>query len=462
MTDPSLSEDQRMLDELGQLHRAERAPVDFRQRLLARLVEAPAVQPRRTFERRAARGVALACASAAVVLLLVARSFVEVHSKVVVGAEPRVAPVSVEPTSSRGPAELGADPEPASPGAVSLGCPQRLMPADPLRTDADVIRAGLTVHTFEADTVSCGPIVRRYLAYVPKSLPTESSAALLLILHGGPDRAENMRGIQTQRRFEALAARDGFIVVYASAVPSKDSDPKVPNEGRWRTADYYNPQVDDEEYLLRVVEDLVTRGVTDGSNAVFLVGHAEGAAMALQAAAHRPDFYSGVAAVMPYKDAFLPFRQVPGARLSRALFVLFDGIGRDTATDWASAFGVPERWLREPRVVRLPDRVVEGKGQPSVGAIARATRDSSVKRIDMSSPERGGPAVRVFDIEHAGHFWPVSSPKDSSRSIESFGFRNEDIDGADEAWKFLSGAEPAPYEPAAADIVLEGEVLKAL
>lgn len=460
MIDPSLSEDQRLLDELGQLHRAERAPVDFRQRLLARLVEAPAVQPRRTFERRAARGVAVVCASAAVALLMLARSFVGVPSKVLVGAEPRVAPVSMEPTSSRGPAALGAGRELASLPAVSLGCPQRLMPADPLRTDPDVIRAGLTVHTFKADTLSCGPIVRRYLAYVPKSLPTESSAPVLLILHGGPDRAENMRVIQTQRRFEALAARDGFIVVYASAVPSKDSDPKVPNEGRWRTADYYNPQVDDEEYLLRVVEDLVTRRVTDGSNAVFLVGHAEGAAMALQAAAHRPDFYSGVAAFMPYKFTFSPFRQVAGARLSRALFVLLDGIGRETATDWASAFGVPQSSLREPRVVALPDRVVEGKGQPDVGAIARATRDSTVRRIDMSSAERGGPAVRVFDVEHAGHFWPASAPKDSERLIESFGFRNEDIDGADETWKFLSGAEPAPHEPPAEDIVLEGEVLK--
>ena len=231
---------------------------------------------------------------------------------------------------------------PESTLSFAYGCPQNLAAEHGAATDPDVINAGLTVHTFETPSRGCGPIVRRYLTYVPPSLSNETRAPVLILLHGGPDRAENMRSIQTQRRFEVLAARHGFIVVYASAVPSKDSDPGVLNQGRWRTHGYVRPEVDDEVYLLRIVEDLLARRVIDGTNPVFLVGYAEGANMALQAAAYRPDLYSGVAAFMPYEMG-PPFPQdVPGGApltgvVCRAGWIWDGGCEELGAGPWDSA-----------------------------------------------------------------------------------------------------------------------------
>jgi poly(3-hydroxybutyrate) depolymerase len=230
--------------------------------------------------------------------------------------------------------------------------------------------------------------------------------------------------------------------VYASAVPSDDSDPNVPNEGRWRTAGFRNPQVNDEEYLQQVVEDMLTRRVIDGTNPVFLVGHGEGAGMALEAAAHRTDFYAGVASVMAYNFPPGAPWAGPGARLSRALFVTLDTIGRLGTDAWAAALGVPPNAIAEPHVIQLPDGVIEGKGHASGGPIADSTRASTVQRIEMRSPERDGPAVRIFDVSHAGHFWPTPAPHDSERLIEFYGFRNEDIDTAEEIWSFFSSKDP--------------------
>jgi poly(3-hydroxybutyrate) depolymerase len=435
------TDDRLLLRELAQLHAAERAPELSRQRLIQRLSEEPGLSnvPRTNHTLRL-----LVFGLAAAVILGVGVYRAEWANRMAVP----VSSVSPEP---RAPALSPAEQDiPGRVAATVTGdearlpvpdCPQRRMHYAK-QTDPDVLRAGLTLHTFETDTESCGAITRRYLEYVPKKLPKDSPAPVLLLLHSGPDRAEGMRSIQTRRGFERLARRDGFIVVYASAVPSNDSDPNVPNEGRWRTQGFYNPQVNDEEYLQQVVEDMLTRRVIDGTNPVFLVGHAQGASMALEAAAHRPEFYAGVAAVMAYSFPPLGPEAVPGTRLSRALFVTQDAIGRLRTDAWAEALGVPRGEIVEPRVIQLPDRVIEGKGHASGGPIADSTRESTVQRIEMRSPDRDGPAVRLFDISHAGHFWPTPAPHDSERLIELYGFRNEDIDTAEEIWSFFSSKDP--------------------
>ncbi len=461
--DPIGSEDQQLLDEVGALHRAEHAPEAFRQHLLARLRQpggathiALRTSGRRSFRALAAWGTAAVSVAAGLVLLL--GIYDDPAAGVVVGAEPGGDGVGLIGSGKAAAPDLLE-----SRLAFAHGCPRNPSAENTALTDPDVIQAGLTVHTFETDTPSCGTIVRRYLAYVPSSLPREARAPVLIVLHGGPDRAENMRSIQTQRRFETLAAREGFIVVYASAVATKDSDPLMQNEGRWRTHGYIRPEVDDEVYLLRIVEDLLTRRVIDGTNPVFLVGHAEGANMALQAAAYRPDFYSGVAAFMPYEmGPPFPSQDVRGARLSRVLFVVLDGGGTAIAKSWALGLGVPPEAVEAPRDLELPNRVVEGKSHAHIGAVARGTRNSTVRRVDWWSAKNAQRAVRVFDIKHGGIFWPTPAPNDDERLIRDFGFRNQDIDGAEETWKFLSGAEPRVPDAFAEDedVVLDTEAVR--
>ena len=477
--------DEPLLDDLRQLHYADRAPDDFRERTFAAVRErsfrtsasarrAPFVQfasARLTASRDnlAEWASTLLRPTAALTRLAVPLTLVlgvaALHQlwtgapreTVLPSAEPESAVPGDEPASNgQGAAPIARG---SAPGWSSEpSCPQNIYPKlphfDPRETDADVRSAGVTVHTFVQPTRSCGPITRRYLEYIPSSVPFGTGAPVVLILHAGPDRAENMRSIQTQGRFETLARRDGFIAVYASAVPSPDSDVDVPNMGRWQLSEPATRQVDDEAYLEQVLADLERRGVIGDGNAVFLVGHAEGALLALQAAAHRPDLYSGVAALMPNAESPVPAIG-PESKLSRALFVALGEKERSVIHDWALALGITHAVIERARGVQLPDRAEEGNGYAGVSPSALRSRASRVNRVDLVSdepqpnPKRSGREVSVralFVSDNAGQFVPMLEADDTPRLVETFGFRNRDIDAVDEAWSFLSEALRARHQ----------------
>lgn len=311
-------------------------------------------------------------------------------------------------------------------------------PFDPASTDADVRGAGVTVHTFMQETRSCGPVTRRYLEYAPRAT-APSHAPVVLILHASPDRAEGIRRVQTRGRFEALARRDGFIAVYASAVPAPDSDTNIPNVGRWQLEGELERQVDDLGYLERIIRDMQRRGVIAGDNRVLLVGHGEGATMALHAAAQRPDLYSAVAAVMPVAAISAP-RLEADAKLARVLFISVGDDMRSTVHDWALSLGISHKAIEAARAVNLADRASEGHDYAGDAPVALRSRSSRVGRIDIETSAARSAKIRaLFVSEGAGHFVPMPEP-DSAELVHEFGFRNQDIDSVEETWSFLRGA----------------------
>jgi predicted esterase len=177
---------------------------------------------------------------------------------------------------------------------------------DPLFT-TEPLSHELTLHTFEQPTKACGPITRRYLSYVPARLGPRTSAPVLIMLHGKGANAESSRSYVTRTRFEALAERDGFIVVYANAAPGAHTrdDPGIANSGAWRQDFMDDGQVDDVDYLMRVLADLAAHGVTGGDNPLYLAGLSNGGGMVLSAARQIPERISGVAAWMPF-DGLVP------------------------------------------------------------------------------------------------------------------------------------------------------------
>ncbi|MEO6601522.1 MAG: hypothetical protein ABIQ16_16720, partial [Polyangiaceae bacterium] len=89
----------------------------------------------------------------------------------------------------------------------------------PGETWLDQQATGVHLSTFEQPTKDCGSVTRRYLSYIPKRLAPASDAPVVIVLHGLGADAESMQGFITQGRFETLADRDGFIVVYGNAAP---------------------------------------------------------------------------------------------------------------------------------------------------------------------------------------------------------------------------------------------------
>jgi poly(3-hydroxybutyrate) depolymerase len=317
----------------------------------------------------------------------------------------------------------------------------------------------LSLHTFEQPTKSCGPLTRRYLSYVPSTLGPRSAAPVLIMLHGSSANAESARTFLARDRFDALAARDRFIVVYGNAAPGSytSPDPMFPNTGVWRQSFFDDGEIDDVQYLEMVLADLEARSVIAGDNPVLLTGLSNGGGMVLEAARRIPDRLLGVAALMPFDgDEPKPVPDLSRATLRRLLLAYsIDDPGMSQGyhavlalqpARWAAAMGIPAPVIRAANEHALPDVIVEGRGYRGGNAVALGTRSSRAAELDMVAPD-GGAQVRVLVFDHAGHFWPNPQGDSEDWVLEHWGFRNQDLDAADTVWEFLRtalGPDPHP------------------
>jgi polyhydroxybutyrate depolymerase len=332
-------------------------------------------------------------------------------------------------------------------------CPMDLVPY-PETTVPDSaelpLTGGRTLHTFDQATLRCGTIRRRYLSFVPPYTVPVSDAPVVILMHGSGGNAENMDYYMTKGRFNELAVRDGFIVVYGNAAPGElsNNDPSYYNSGSWRQDLFDDGEVDDVEYLALVLADLKARSVISGSNDVYLLGMSNGGGMVLKAATERPEMWSGIAPFMAF-DGWEPppVPQLIGTRLKRILFGISPedpGLYGGTYTSvlstlpatWAAAMGIPQNAIQNPEQSALPNVVNEGESYTGSNAVALRTRNSSVTQIDMSAAGIPG-KLRVLEFARGGHFWPNPVADADPFVNEGWGFRNQDLDASDAAWDFL-------------------------
>jgi len=343
----------------------------------------------------------------------------------------------------------------ATPSTCSASCPRDQLPAgisyDPTETPKLGGAAGLSLFTFEQQTPDCGPLVRRYLTYVPKTLRAPSGAPVLLLLPGTSSDAESMHEFMTGRRFVELAERDGFVVVYANAAPGDTTVRERPNGGRFSLDASDKSQVDDVEYLRLIIDDLVERGLVRGDNPLYLAGHSIGGGLALQAAMQNPESYRGVAAIMPFSGVPPDAPQASAKYALERVFLAFTRDDPDLPTGyhaslaalagkWAAALGITSA---EPAARQFADRVIEGSGYTGDNATALRTRDSHATRLDYASSDTGR-AVRVLQFDRAGHFWPMPHPYEDDALSAKYGFRNQDVNMSDQIWEFFAATRTHP------------------
>lgn len=337
--------------------------------------------------------------------------------------------------------------------ACDLPCPFDTAPTWPLAEDESWLPLSdeLTLNTFEQESTRCGAITRRYISYAPKALGPASSAPIVVALHGSGANAESFQELMTHGHLDQLAARDGFIAVYANAAPGAYSQADLPNSGAWRQGPFDDGEVDDLDYLEQVIEDLVERGLIAGDNPVCLIGHSNGGGMILDAVRARPDRYAAIAALMAFDGATpKPPPSLDAQALRRVFFAYAPGdpglpvnyvqevLSKQPAA-WARALGISEIEISAPRVTAIDDVSVEGEGYDGDAAAALATRDSRATQLDMSDPS-GSARLRVLVLENGGHFLPSPTQDSEDWILQRWGFRNQDVDTSDVVWEFFREA----------------------
>ncbi len=139
-------------------------------------------------------------------------------------------------------------------------------------------------------------ITRTYRLYSPENSARGMAMPLVVVLHGGGGTSREVI-YSTRGRFNALAERDKFLVLYPDAIG------RVWDTGSGLISDSLNPRRDDDGFL-RAAIDAVARQHTVDRSRIFLTGVSRGGMEAYAVACAHPDLIRAIAPVaMPLPEA---------------------------------------------------------------------------------------------------------------------------------------------------------------
>ncbi|WP_447754161.1 alpha/beta hydrolase family esterase [Pseudomonas nicosulfuronedens] len=281
----------------------------------------------------------------------------------------------------------------------------------------------------EDASVRQGERRRSFVLYVPQKLAERP--ALLVVLHSSQSNGEHMRR-DSGYRFDALADRDGFLVLYPDGF-----------EGHWndcRRAASYSARrlnIDDVGFLSGMIERLQReRGVNPAQ--VFVTGYSNGGQMALRLAAEAPDKVDGVAAVA----ASLPSADNDACRSAKQpkATLLMNGT-RDPINPYVGGrvtlFGFGDRGnvlSAEDSALALAQRNGLG-GEPRVDKL---TQPGPVWTQRQRWAANGGPPVELVTVFGGGHL--LSQPV--YRPPRLLGQVDPQLDAPAEIWRFFRELSP--------------------
>ena len=296
-------------------------------------------------------------------------------------------------------------------------------------------------------------VERRYLVYAPAALPV-APVPVVFVFPGYSASAEAAAFYYTHTRWEELADRDGFVVVYGNGLPHPPNareKPAMPKGGFLQgcLAEHAGEGID-VAYVRHIVERLAGEVAVDRTR-IYATGLSAGGGMAFELALEAPDLVAAIAPVAP-----LPFQPAgpwlhgchprPGhERVSIAMLGATDdpfvsyapGGSREypdgrypgmeqTRDAWLTALGISGA----PTIDVFPDVVQGDSYQPHTG---RATSTITRHRYPPGPDKR---ELWFYKAVGMGHWWP--SPTQAWSGLwPRFGKTNQDIDFADEAWTFF-------------------------
>ena len=317
-------------------------------------------------------------------------------------------------------------------------------------------------------------VERRYLVYAPAALPARP-VPVVFVFPGYSASAEGAAFYYTHTRWEALADRDGFVVVYGNGLPHPPDArerPAMPKGGFLQgcLAEHAGEGID-VAYVRHIVEQLEsTRARSNANLRDRAVGRRRHGVRARAGGSgsgrgHRP---RRAAAVSTHGALAARVHSRPGhERVSIAMLAATDdpfisyapGSSREypaarypgmeeTRAAWLAALGI----AGAPRIDVFPDVVQGDSFQPQTG------RASSTIERQRFGPAADGRELWFYKAVGMGHCWP--NPIQTWSGLwQRFGKTNQDIDFTDEAWAFFQRPRAAPRAPPGSRFSASGRVV---
>jgi polyhydroxybutyrate depolymerase len=233
---------------------------------------------------------------------------------------------------------------------------------------------------------------RSFIVHVPAHR-SPGPLPLVIAMHGGGGTAQYM---QRETKFDQLADREGFAVVYPQGLNRHWHDSDRPND---------SVEVDDVAFIRALIDRLIADYNVD-ANRVFATGISNGGIMSYRLACDLADKVAAIAPVVggvpqSYAAMCHPSRPVSVLAINSTLDPIVPygggpvralGTARGNVVDAetsAQMFAVADH-CSDPVTVKEPDRAPED--------------GTTVRRTDYACSD--GIAVQQIAVEGGGHTWP--------------------------------------------------------
>jgi polyhydroxybutyrate depolymerase len=278
---------------------------------------------------------------------------------------------------------------------------------------------------------------RYFHYYVPARLIAQPP--LVILLHGGSQNYSSiLRRNSAQREWLRLADENGFLLIIPNGVDAKTGTPSGTNQ-HWNDCRSDAPEVetgaDDVGFIRKLIDWSIRKYGIDATR-VYAVGASNGGMMSYRLAAELSNRIAAIAAFV----ANLPLHsECADPDHPRSIF-----IANGTADTWmpwsggtvikggkvSSAIETRDYWILQNQTNTIPS---QRKKYRDLDFWDRSTVHSELFTSGLEGTE-----VMFYKVKGGGHTIPSISHR-LSRTMEWIvGRQNHDIEGAREAWNFLS------------------------
>lgn len=283
-----------------------------------------------------------------------------------------------------------------------------------------------------AGSMNCDGLKRTYLIHIPSSYDKTKSAPLVIALHGGGSSGKNMVNL-TLGGFNALADKEGFIVVYPDAVERQWNDGRTGVKYRFHKIE----QINDVSFISALIDRLIKEYKIDNKR-VYVTGISNGAIMTYRLGYELAEKITAIAPV----DGLMAPSVIKKAKPVSPISVLIMNNVKDPAVPWEggeigfpgysqgkrgkglSVFDSVKFWVNHNQCLTPPAITLEKDRDPNDGTRVR-------KEVYQN---KDGTEVILYAIEGGGHTWPGGRQYLPERII---GKTSMDIDANEVIWDFF-------------------------
>lgn len=269
---------------------------------------------------------------------------------------------------------------------------------------------------------------RLYLVHFPPKEKMNKALPVLFHIHGGGGTAKKTPSL-TLGRFNDLADKEGFIVVYPEGLDKNWNDGrKLEGEQAWEEG------IDDVGFIVAIVEQL-KKDYSIDSDKVFTSGMSNGGFMSSRLICDRSDIFSGAAIV----TATLSTDYLPQCNPTNPVAVMIMN-GTDDKLVPYDGGEIKVFKKRRGKIVSTDDYVDFWKNKNECTEKIPTTTlpdvydDGTIVSIDSYENCEPGSALVLYKIEGGGHTWPGGKQYLGEWLI---GKTSNEINACDEIWAFF-------------------------